>query len=107
MIPNSLVELDRAHLLHPSASPRLHERQGVTILRSGRGAYLTDLSGRELLDGFAGLWCVNAGYGIESVRACRGGADDAAAVRDWLLLLRQRAGHPPRGQAGRDRTAGG
>ena len=67
MIPNSLVELDRAHLLHPSASPRLHERQGVTVLQSGRGAYLTEMSGREMLDGFSGLWCVNAGYGIESI----------------------------------------
>ncbi len=67
MTPNSLVELDRAHLLHPAVPPRLHERQGVTVLASGRGAYLTEMSGRELLDGFSGLWCVNAGYGIESV----------------------------------------
>ncbi len=67
MIANSLVELDRAHLLHPSSAPRLHEKQGVQVLVAGRGAYLRDLSGRELLDGFAGLWCVNAGYGIESV----------------------------------------
>lgn len=67
MIPNSLVELDRAHLLHPSVAPRLHERQGVSVLASGKGAYLTDMGGRQLLDGFAGLWCVNAGYGIESV----------------------------------------
>jgi adenosylmethionine-8-amino-7-oxononanoate aminotransferase len=28
---------------------------------------VTDSEGRELIDGFAGLWCVNAGYGHESV----------------------------------------
>ena len=67
MIPNSLIELDRAHLLHPAVSPRLHEQQGVTVLAAGKGAFLTDMQGRRLLDGFAGLWCVNAGYGIESV----------------------------------------
>jgi adenosylmethionine-8-amino-7-oxononanoate aminotransferase len=37
------------------------------VLASGRGAWLTDLRGRELLDAFAGLWCVNIGYGQESV----------------------------------------
>ena len=32
-----------------------------------RGAWLTDAHGHELLDAFAGLWCVNVGYGQESV----------------------------------------
>ncbi|MGF1609357.1 MAG: aspartate aminotransferase family protein [Kiloniellales bacterium] len=67
MLSNSLVELDRAHLIHPVASYRAHEQRGVTVLRSGRGAYVTDTTGRELIDGFAGLWCVNAGYGQQSI----------------------------------------
>jgi adenosylmethionine-8-amino-7-oxononanoate aminotransferase len=37
------------------------------ILTEARGSRLVDASGRELLDGFAGLWCVNVGYGQESV----------------------------------------
>ena len=37
------------------------------MLASGRGSWLTDANGRELLDAFAGLWCVNIGYGHESV----------------------------------------
>src|SRR3546814_2906746 len=69
MTANSLVEYDRAHWIHPVASWRDHEERGATILRSGKGAYLTDIEGRELLDGFAGLWCVNIGYGQESVVA--------------------------------------
>ena len=36
MIANSLVELDRAHLLHPAVSPRQHGHQGVTVPGSGR-----------------------------------------------------------------------
>lgn len=67
MLSNSLVELDRAHLIHPVAAYRAHERRGVTVLQSGKGAYLTDASGKELIDGFAGLWCVNAGYGQQSI----------------------------------------
>lgn len=67
MLANSLVELDRAHLVHPVASWRGHEAAGVRLLASGQGARVRDAQGHELIDGFAGLWCVNAGYGQESV----------------------------------------
>jgi adenosylmethionine-8-amino-7-oxononanoate aminotransferase len=67
MDKRSLVELDRHHLIHPVSNLRAHERRGVTILESGQGAYLRDIDGRELLDAFSGLWCVNVGYGQESV----------------------------------------
>jgi putrescine aminotransferase len=78
MLANSLVELDRAHLIHPVASWRGHEQAGVRVLASARGATVTDASGHTLIDGFAGLWCVNAGYGQESVIA--------AATRQLQLL---------------------
>lgn len=67
MYSNSIVERDRAHLVHPLASYRGHERMGVRVLRSASGATVTEAGGRQLLDGFAGLWCVNAGYGHESI----------------------------------------
>src|SRR5258708_17752399 len=63
----SLVDLDRQYLVHPVVNLREHERRGVTILESGRGAYLRDIDGHELLDAFSGLWCVNVGYGQESI----------------------------------------
>lgn len=64
---NSLVESDRDHLIHPVVSWSQHEKRGVTVLQSAKGAYLRDAEGRELLDGFAGLWCVNVGYGHDSI----------------------------------------
>ncbi|WP_237152197.1 aspartate aminotransferase family protein [Oryzibacter oryziterrae] len=67
MLANSLIELDRAHLIHPVASYRGHEAAGVRLLASAKGATVTDATGRQLVDGFAGLWCVNAGYGQESI----------------------------------------
>jgi putrescine aminotransferase len=67
MLTNSLVELDRQHLVHPVSSFRGHEARGVRVLRSARGATVTDAEGRQLIDGFAGLWCVNAGYGHDSI----------------------------------------
>lgn len=67
MLSNSLQELDKAHLVHPVSSWRGHEARGVKILKSAKGATVVDATGKELIDGFAGLWCVNAGYGHESV----------------------------------------
>ena len=63
----TLKDLDREHLIHPVVSFREHERRGPIILESGRGAYLRDSEGNELLDAFSGLWCVNVGYGHESI----------------------------------------
>ncbi|MGV1871895.1 aminotransferase class III-fold pyridoxal phosphate-dependent enzyme [Agrobacterium rosae] len=67
MLSNSLIELDRAHLVHPVASYRGHEKLGVRVLKSAKGATVTDMTGHQMIDGFAGLWCVNAGYGHESI----------------------------------------
>jgi adenosylmethionine-8-amino-7-oxononanoate aminotransferase len=62
-----LAALDRAHLVHPVSAWRQHEARGPLLLTGARGAWLTDGQGHELLDAFAGLWCVNVGYGQESV----------------------------------------
>jgi len=67
MLSNSLVELDRRHLVHPVASYRGHERTGVRVLKSAKGATVVDANGHQMIDGFAGLWCVNAGYGHDSI----------------------------------------
>ena len=64
---NALIALDRAHLVHPVANWRQHEKRGPLLLAAAQGAWLRDAAGHELLDGFAGLWCVNVGYGQESV----------------------------------------
>lgn len=66
-LANSLTELDRLHLIHPVSSFRGHEARGVRLIASAKGATITDATGRQLIDGFAGLWCVNAGYGQDSV----------------------------------------
>ncbi|MBL8649317.1 MAG: aspartate aminotransferase family protein [Sphingopyxis sp.] len=63
----SLLEMDRDHLIHPVTSFRGHEMRGATILKSGRGMWLTDMDDNVLLDAFAGLWCVNVGYGQDSI----------------------------------------
>jgi adenosylmethionine-8-amino-7-oxononanoate aminotransferase len=63
----SLIEADRKHLIHPVINYRTHEARGVTVLESASGAFLRDAAGNELLDAFSGLWCVNVGYGQQSI----------------------------------------
>jgi adenosylmethionine-8-amino-7-oxononanoate aminotransferase len=64
---DALRQIDHDHLIHPVSSWRGHEQVGATVLDSGHGCWLRDRAGHELLDVFAGLWCVNVGYGQESV----------------------------------------
>jgi putrescine---pyruvate transaminase len=59
-----LYELDRTHWLHPQGD--LGAPAGTipqVIFASGQGAILTDVEGREYIDGMASLWNVNVGYG--------------------------------------------
>jgi adenosylmethionine-8-amino-7-oxononanoate aminotransferase len=57
----SSLEIDRAHLLHPLHHPSSYTNARVWV--SGRGAIITDASGREYIDGLSGLWNVNVGHG--------------------------------------------
>jgi len=59
-----LHELDRTHWLHPQGD--LGAPAGTIpqlILASGSGATVTDVDGREYVDGLASLWNVNVGHG--------------------------------------------
>ncbi len=51
------------------------------LLASAQGMYYTDVDGRQILDGCAGLWCVNAGHArpriVEAVRRQIGTLDFA------------------------------
>lgn len=67
MTANDLRELDRRHLVHPVSSWAGQEANGPTVFETGKGLMLTDNTGKEYLDAFAGLWCVNVGYGQQSV----------------------------------------
>ncbi len=71
MIPNvePLSEIDRARVFHPSTHLAKFSRGDIPnrIMVGGKGVHVTDLDGRRSLDGFAGLYCVNIGYGREDI----------------------------------------
>ena len=63
---NSLEEMDRRGLFHPNTDLRAfaHGELGDPhIIKSAEGIRLRDQHGNEFIDAFAGLWCVNVGYG--------------------------------------------
>ena len=64
-------------------------KRAPRMLASANGMYYTSVDGRQVLDGTAGLWCVNAGHCREPiVRAVQ----EAAATLDFAPGFQM--GHP-------------
>lgn len=59
--------LDAAHHMHPFTDGDALNAKGARIITSARGVFVTDSEGEQILDGMAGLWCVNIGYGREEI----------------------------------------
>jgi L-2,4-diaminobutyrate transaminase len=60
---------DREAFFHPSTHLGQHARGEAPgrIMTGGSGVYVEDRDGTRLLDAFAGLYCVNVGYGRSEV----------------------------------------
>ena len=58
-----LQALDAAHHIHPFTDQADLAKKGARVIREAKGIWLTDTDGEPMLDGMAGLWCVNIGYG--------------------------------------------
>lgn len=66
---HDLQALDRAHHLHPFTDFKALGEEGSRIVTHAEGIYIHDSEGHRILDGMAGLWCVNLGYGREELVA--------------------------------------
>lgn len=64
---SELREKDRAYHLHPFTNHSQMHAVGTRVIKSGDGCWLTDETDRRLLDGLAGLWCVNVGYNCAAI----------------------------------------
>ena len=62
-----LQEIDAAHHLHPFTDHKDLRAAGSRIITRADGPFVYDSEGNEILDGMAGLWCVNVGYGREEL----------------------------------------
>ena len=63
--PSELIQQDREHLIHPLYHPDDHE--SPVIFASAKGSILTDVEGKEYIDGLSCLWNVAVGHGREEL----------------------------------------
>ena len=59
--------MDGAHHWHPFTDTADLAAKGARVITKAEGVWLTDSDGNRILDGMAGLWCVNVGYGREEI----------------------------------------
>jgi putrescine aminotransferase len=86
-----LRDLDALHHLHPFTDHKSLRSGGARVIVKGDGPYVWDSEGHRILDGMAGLWTTNVGYGRSEL---------ADAARDQMLELPFyntffRTTHPP------------
>ena len=85
-----LEEIDRQTVLHPNTDLRRFASEELgdpTIVSGADGIRIRDQHGREFIDAFASLWCVNIGYGRKEI---------AETLRDQALKMayyHSHAGH--------------
>lgn len=86
---DQLAQWDRENFFHPSTHLAQHAR-GETptrIISTASGVHIEDRDGARFLDAFAGLYCVNAGYGRSEV------AEAIAAQAHQLAYYHSYVGH--------------
>ncbi len=85
----SLEEIDRRTVFHPATHLKdyAHGKAPSRIIETAHDIYIRDRHGVELLDAFAGLYCVNIGYGRQEV------AEAIASQARKLAYYHAYAGH--------------
>lgn len=63
-----LAAIDKKHFMHPTSSFKQQQDRGPGfIFTEGKGIYLKDIRGKQVIDGLSSLWNVNIGHGREEL----------------------------------------
>ncbi|TDK48746.1 aspartate aminotransferase family protein [Antarcticimicrobium luteum] len=86
---DQLEQWDRENFFHPSTHLAEFARGNVAqrVITGGSGCHIEDRDGNRLLDAFAGLYCVNVGYGRQEI------AEAIAAQARELAYYHAYVGH--------------
>ena len=86
---DQLATWDRDNFFHPSTHLAQHARgeSATRVITGASGVHIEDRDGNRMLDAFAGLYCVNAGYGRTEV------ADAIAEQAHQLAYYHSYVGH--------------
>ena len=84
-----LAQWDRENFFHPSTHLAEFARGDLPhrVITGGEGCHITDREGKRWLDAFAGLYCVNVGYGRQEI------AEAIAAQARELAYYHAYVGH--------------
>lgn len=63
-----LKEANAKYLWHPMAHSPSMQKNPPDIIVKGEGCYIWDIDGHKMVDGVAGLWSANLGFGRKEVR---------------------------------------
>lgn len=66
-VTEQMQALDAEHHLHPFTDTQALNAKGARVITKAEGVYIWDSEGNKLIDGMAGLWCVNIGYGRQEL----------------------------------------
>lgn len=68
---HTLLDADQQHVWHPLTqhAPFLSGKKQPLVITHAQGSKVFDTNGESYLDGAAGLWCVNVGYGRQELIA--------------------------------------
>jgi len=86
---DNLEQWDRENFFHPSTHLAEFARGNVAqrVITGGSGCHIEDRDGNKMLDAFAGLYCVNVGYGRTEI------ADAIAEQAHELAYYHSYVGH--------------
>lgn len=62
-----IQDLDNAHHLHPFMVHHELRAQDPRVISRAKGVYIYDNDGNRIIDGMAGLWCTQLGYGVQEL----------------------------------------
>ena len=65
--PTSLEARDMRYMFHPTTNLADFHETGPLVRQRAEGVYIWDASGKQYIEGMAGLWCTALGYGVEEL----------------------------------------
>ena len=98
---DQIREQDR-HWIHPWENFKTAGTDPRTIIARSDGIYLTDTEGNRLIDGPAGMWCVNIGHGNSEMAEA---IAEQVPRDEHLPTARPTGGRPAFGAYGRANAA--
>ena len=113
--PDGIEAMAEKHLVQPWPVSGSIGAEARGFIESGEGIYVTDSTGKRLIDGPAGMWCVNVGHRNKEIAQVM--YDQAMALSynsPWYttnqpsaVLSKRLAGHAPEGVGHVFYTTGG